>query len=441
MPQRRKSEKRKPTPRGVSPLPQSERVAKRRAQEAAPGRTARKPNTTSAKKPAQRPAVQSHKAQAQKPQAPKPETVRRVASKTSDSDKTTYIPKHERTLQHARTGSRQSAPNRKETASQIGHGIKIVISVAVIVSIVYLILRVSPTFTITQVVADPTDHISQEEISDLTQVPSGSTLLNFDEDKVTSELKQNPWVDSVDYERDFPHTLTIHINERHIGALAVLNSGSAAWYIADDGTWIEPAQLDKSQGQTSEQAALALASSQQCVVIKNLPASVQPRSGSQANDETIDAVSTFQHDFSSDFAAQVVSYSANSTASLSCVLSNGVEVSLGSANNISEKETAIETILASHAGKVTYINVRIPSNPSYRSVDSDQIGQGSGTLGGQSQSTTNAAKPNNSSSDSSASASQSSGDSSSSSSGSGTQSGSSTARGSSDTSASQGSQA
>ena len=35
-------------------------------------------------------------------------------------------------------------------------------------------------------------------------------------------------------------------------------------------------------------------------------------------------------------------------------------------------------ILEKYQGKLTYVNVRVPTRPAYRLVDSDDVGQGSG---------------------------------------------------------------
>ena len=76
----------------------------------------------------------------------------------------------------------------------------------------------------------------------------------------------------------------------------------------------------------------------------------------------------FQQGFSDDFAAQVVCYSAPSTENVSCVLESGVEVSLGSPTEISEKERIVEGYLDQSDGKVVRINVRVPSSPAYREI-------------------------------------------------------------------------
>lgn len=268
--------------------------------------------------------------------------------------------------------------DRQEIFSRITLIGGIAIAVASLALIVFLILSVSPVFSITTIETQGSEHVSQDSIAKLAQIPAGTTLLNVDEKAVEDNIKKNPWVSSINIERKFPNTLSISVNERTISAIVLMNSGSVAWYLGNDGCWIEPVTLDRSNGQTSEAAALALATSTGCILIKNVPATVQPVAGGKATDDMIQAVQEYQEGFSSAFSAQIVSYAANSVESLSCLLSNGVDVSLGAATSIAAKEAAITTILNEHAGKITYINVRVPSNPTYRSVDSDKVGQGTG---------------------------------------------------------------
>ena len=53
-------------------------------------------------------------------------------------------------------------------------------------------------------------------------------------------------------------------------------------------------------------------------------------------------------------------------------------MSLGSATDIASKETAVRSILDKYPHRVTYINVRVPSNPSYRAIDSEDVTGGTG---------------------------------------------------------------
>ena len=58
-----------------------------------------------------------------------------------------------------------------------------------------------------------------------------------------------------------------------------------------------------------------------------------------------------------------------------------VEVSLGAPTDIEAKETTVGAILAAHENKVTYINVRVPSSPTYRAIASDDVQAGTGATG------------------------------------------------------------
>ena len=174
------------------------------------------------------------------------------------------------------------------------------------------------------------------------------------------------------------------VNEQSTDALVVMNAGSIAWYLGTSGSWIQPTKVTVAQNQSVNDAALAQATSEGVLLITDVPSSVSPKSGSEATDDVFSAVRSFRDGFSADFSSQVVSYSAPSTDNISCTLASGVEISLGSASQISAKESIVKEILAAHPGKVTFINVRVPSSTgsSYRSIDSDDVEAGTGVTSG-----------------------------------------------------------
>nr|MCR5392904.1 cell division protein FtsQ/DivIB [Olsenella sp.] len=97
--------------------------------------------------------------------------------------------------------------------------------------------------------------------------------------------------------------------------------------------------------------------------------------------ECIRAVSWFYDQLTPEFRNQVVCYSASSDDDISCILSNGVEVSFGQVRNVDTKESVAKRILDEFGGQVTYINVRVPSHPTYRRVNSTYVREGSGATG------------------------------------------------------------
>ena len=70
----------------------------------------------------------------------------------------------------------------------------------------------------------------------LLDVPEGSTLFNIDADALAGSLKRNPWVDTVDVQREFPHKLIITPKEYKVAAVVYIAADDIAWAVSDAGT-------------------------------------------------------------------------------------------------------------------------------------------------------------------------------------------------------------
>lgn len=257
-----------------------------------------------------------------------------------------------------------------------------VLALGLVALIALFVLRDAPVFEITSVEVEPTQHVTVDDVSSLVQVPAGSTLLNVDTAVLEESIKREPWVGSVSFERVFPNTLRITITEQEPDMLVVMSSGSVGWYLGTAGTWIEPVRIEAAEGQSTDDAALALAQSEGCLLVTDVPATVDPEAGSPATDEVLDAIAQFREGFSSDFSAQIVRFSAPSADSVSCTLESGVEVSLGSPTDIAEKEAIVSGYLEQNQGSLVSINVRVVSSPAYRVIDSENAQQGDGVTTG-----------------------------------------------------------
>lgn len=284
---------------------------------------------------------------------------------------------------------RPANPRERRQRHQRGQALRValgvlggLLAVALVAVVVLFALRDSSAFEIASVEVEPTEHVSATDIQNLAQVPVGSTLLNVDTASLESALRRNPWVASVSFERVFPHTLKITITEQGIDALVVMSSGSVGWYLGDAGVWIQPAKIEAAEGQSTDDAALALALSEGCLLITDVPSTVDPVAGSTATDDVLAAVDTFRSGFTQDFASQVVCYFAPSVDDISCMLQSGVQISLGSATNVSEKETLARGLLEKYPDSAVSINVRVITNPSVKPVDSAYVQSGTGVSAG-----------------------------------------------------------
>lgn len=249
--------------------------------------------------------------------------------------------------------------------------------VALVVVAALFVMSLTPVFTITSIEADPSDHLSASDITRLASVGEGTTLLNVDTAQIEERLSKNPWVASVRVERQFPDKLYLVIEERKVLAIVTITSGNTAWYLSDAGTWIEPLQFPSTDGDLAD-TALSRAREEGCLLIRDVPATTSPKAGAPATDPSILGVIDYQEGFTEGLSSQVVSYSAPSEEAISCALSSGIEISLGDPSQIPSKEAVINELMAQHPGKLTYINVRNPSKPSFRQISSDSVAPGTG---------------------------------------------------------------
>lgn len=237
----------------------------------------------------------------------------------------------------------------------------------------FLLIKNLPIFVIQHIQIEPSSHVSEEDINKLLNIESGTTLLNLDETSIKNQLSANPWVATVIIDRQFPDTLSLQIVERTPKALVLMSSGSIAWYMGEDSDWIEPTRIHNDDTTSSRDAAFALAREQGIILIDSVPATVDPKAATVATDEEIVELWKIYNGFSEDFRSRIVAFSAPSADAISLTLNNGVQVLVGSSANLEYKESIIAQELEKYADKLTYINVRIPTSPSIRYVDSDSV--------------------------------------------------------------------
>lgn len=255
----------------------------------------------------------------------------------------------------------------------------VLLAILLVIALVgFIVLANTPAFTISSIDAQDTEHLTAENIAKLASIEEGTTLLTIDERVVTENLQRNPWVGSVTFVREFPDRLKIEVTERRVDCLVKMSTGSVCWCLGDDNVWIEPINLTVLDGQSAEDVSLSLAQDMGAILINDVPTSMSPSAGSAANDEVLKAISLYREQFSDTLSSQIVKFSAASVESLSCTLSSGVEVSLGAPTNIELKETVLLQILEQHPNQITYVNVRVPSQPSYRKLGVDAVAPGTG---------------------------------------------------------------
>ena len=277
----------------------------------------------------------------------------------------------------------------------------IVAALAVVALVALFVLSNMPVFVITGIDAQASEHVSAESLAKLAAVDEGTTLLSVDTGAIASHVKKNPWVKNVNITREFPDTLGVSVEERTISAIVVIGSGTSVWALGDDGAWIEPMSLDTS-GTDVTSAALAKADELGCLLIASVPSTVDPAQGSPATDEVILDVLQYQDELPDSITSQAQVYYATSAGSISMVLKSGLEISLGAPTDVTAKAQALTTIIDTYGDQLTYVNVRVPSKPSYRKVaDGTTLGGAAKVVADNAAATTDAATTDAASSDAS----------------------------------------
>lgn len=275
------------------------------------------------------------------------------------------------------------------SARKAGHSILRLVAIVsgslvvllLVFALVLAILSRTSMFQITSIETYDTEHVTAEDVAQLIRLEPGATLLNVDIESVEKAVLNNPWIASVEIQSSFPDRLLVRTQERTVGGLVAMRSGGICWLLGSDGVWIEPTRVEAQEGSSSDDTALAAAERLGVVMIYDVPASVSPVAGSACTDEPIRAALTLAEQFPQDFRDKVVSYAAPDEDGISCILASGVEVSFGSPTNVETKVAVANKILEEYAGQVTYVNVRVPSRPTYRRVGSTYVHEGTGATG------------------------------------------------------------
>jgi hypothetical protein len=84
------------------------------------------------------------------------------------------------------------------------------------------------------------DHLSREEIITQLDLPKPSSLWSIDPDLLTEQLEAHPWIRSVTFDRVFPHSLVVQVEERR--PAAVLKASGKDYFLDVEG-YVLPGEM------------------------------------------------------------------------------------------------------------------------------------------------------------------------------------------------------
>lgn len=210
----------------------------------------------------------------------------------------------------------------------------------------------APIFSIAHVRVTGTAHLTPEQVGAMAAVPSGATLLRLPSRQITQRVESSPWVRNVRLVRHFPDTLEIAVTER-VPVAIVDAGGTSLWLVSGDGYW-----LAKRTAETSTTAP----------TIRDIEG-LAPAAGERSPSPELANALAVLGGLSPQLLAQVRTVSAPSIDRTALILPHGVQVFIGSAQDIAKKDEVARAIISQNKN-VVYVNVRVVNRPTWRGLNS-----------------------------------------------------------------------
>ena len=342
---------------GRTPTRTSARAAQRTTE-----RTEQRKTERSAQRTTERTAQRSTKRRSKR--ATSKSSEQRIQGKTSDSMQ----------FESRRIGDiRRSERRERAKENSRRYLVRVFIGIGIIVALIggWAALYNSPAFTIQNVEVEGVEHLTADEMSQLANVPTDTTLLRVDTETIRNRLKQTAWVEDATVTRKFPDTIKITVTEREIEAIVEIpnRSGSATkkWAIAKDHIWLMPIPEPGSEAAKTTSEKI-YEDAEAALHITDVPYGTVAEIGQPCQDSNVNNALDIIAGMTTDLANHVETVSAAGPAETTLLLDSGVEIAFGKAENIRDKERVILQILEENPDSVAYINVRLVETPTWRSI-------------------------------------------------------------------------
>lgn len=289
-----------------------------------------------------RPQVESERNKKPRPQSAAPAKTR----STPRAPKKAVSPGHK--------VAKQKRDDRDRRRREIGRR-RALIAVALVAAAVAIVwglvaLWQAPLFTVDSIVVAGNAHLTRDDVLKLASVPADATLLRLPKKQILTGLQSSPWIARAEVTRSFPNTLDITVTERV--PLAMVDAGGAgSWIASSDGHWLA------AQGKEPTGSLLP---------VRDVP-NLSPAVGAKVTSPELNNALAVIAGISAQMRAQTKLISAASIEKTMIVLKNGVQIFVGSSDDIARKDLIARGILSKEKG-VVYINVRQPDHTSVRGL-------------------------------------------------------------------------
>lgn len=226
----------------------------------------------------------------------------------------------------------------------------VVVAIAIIWGLVSLWR--APIFSVDTTVVAGNERLSVERVLARAKVPQGTTLLRLPKGDIVRRLLADPWIGEARVVRRFPHTLLIEVVERK--PVAIIDAGGTSiWLVDGSGMWLAKRSAEDTGAMP---------------VVRDIE-NLAPKAGVRTTSpELLNALAVLGG-LSSQLRSKVRTVSAPSVDRTALILPRGIQVFIGSAEDVAKKDSVVRAILAENKN-VVYVNVRVVNRPTWRGLDS-----------------------------------------------------------------------
>jgi cell division protein FtsQ len=210
----------------------------------------------------------------------------------------------------------------------------------------------APMFAVDAVEVDGERHHDDATVLEIARIPASATLWQVPTAEIERRLEADPWISDAKIERDFPDTLRITISER-VPIAVVDRGGTELWVISSDGHWLGK--------RSKEDTGL--------VVVRGVDSAKVTPGKRTDRAELLNAVRVLEG-ISPELRERVESVSAPSVEETALKTTDDVEIFIGEATQLADKDRIAREILADQKGAV-YINVRVTDRPTWRGLEGE----------------------------------------------------------------------
>lgn len=226
--------------------------------------------------------------------------------------------------------------------------------VVIVIAAVWALIALwrAPIFSVESIKVVGAKRLTPAQVIARAQVPADATLVRLSKRDIVDRLLADPWIAEARVDRDFPSTVDIEIVER-VPVATIDAGGTRIWLIDGSGVWLAKRSAEETDS---------------LPVVRDVD-KLSPQAGARTESPELLNALAIIGGLSPELLAKVRTLSAPTVDRTALVLPRGVQVIVGSAEDIEKKDQVARAILSENKNVVS-VNVRVVNRPTWRGLDS-----------------------------------------------------------------------